>query len=60
MKAMKKLLEVVLLIIGAFALMAACSEYPEHQFPWSMGWMSVLAICAHILDRMGCIEKEGK
>lgn len=60
MKAMKKILEVILLIIGAVALMAACSEYPEHQFPWSMGWMTVLAICAHFLDRMGCLGKGGK
>ena len=58
MKLLKKLLEVILIVISVISLMAVCSEYPEHQFLWSMGWMSVLAVCAHILDRMGCLERK--
>lgn len=57
MKAIKKIVELLLLVVCAISFMAACSEYPEHQFIWSMGWMSLLAICARVLDKMGCFEK---
>ena len=58
MKAMKKLLEVILLAICVIAFLAVCAEYPEHQFLWSMGWLSLLAICSTILDRMGCFDRK--
>lgn len=57
MKILKKLLEVILLVVCVISLMAACSEYPEHQFIWSMGWMTVMSVSAHILDRMGYFKR---
>ena len=59
MKTMKKLLEIVLLAVCVVAFLAMCAEYPAHQFLWSMGWCSVLAVCARILDGMGCFKKGG-
>lgn len=55
MKAIKKIIEIMLTIVCCISFCAALAEYPEHQFIWSMGWMGLMAVCIRILDKMGVI-----
>ena len=58
MKAIKKIVEVVLTIIACLSIILMVAEKPDGSIclPWSLGCMAVLAISAKILDKMGAFK----
>ena len=61
MKAIKKLVEVILIIIACLSIILMCAETPDGGIclTWNLGWMAALAISTKLMDWMGAFEKEG-
>lgn len=56
----KQIIESVLLIVGALAIVLATGEASTGglQVLWTGGCIAVLCVICRILDRMGCFDRE--
>lgn len=59
MKALKKIIMMILTVIACFSIILMCAERPDGGIclPWSLGCMAALAVSAKLLDKMGAFDK---
>lgn len=59
MKALKKIIMVILTIIACLSIILMCAERPDGSISltWSLGWMAALMVSTKLLDRMGVFDR---
>ena len=58
MKALKKIIMMILTIIACLSIILMCAERPDGSISltWSLGWMAALVVSTKLLDRMGVFD----
>lgn len=59
MKALKKIIMMILTVIACLSIILMCAERPDGSIclTWSLGWMAALVVSTKLLDRMGVFNK---
>jgi hypothetical protein len=58
MKALKKIIMMILTVIACLSIILMCAERPDGSISltWSLGWMAALVVSTKLLDRMGVFD----
>lgn len=59
MKALKKIIMMILTVIACLSIILMCAERPDGSISltWSLGWMAALVVSTKLLDRMGVFDR---
>jgi len=59
MKALKKIIMMILTVIACLSIILMCAERPDGSISltWSLGWMAALVVSTKLLDKMGVFDR---